>query len=125
MIKHFPADAAERAALRSNALFVLGYSEKSKKWLLVTEEIRKIQAGQAALQDSGSHIIDAMAPERNDSTPLPSCWPTSHLPPKWGTPEDMVRIRSMGKGSESRIPILIALVAWSELMWILLLRVNG
>ena len=44
MIKEFPADAADRATLRSNAFFVLGYVEKSKKWLLVTEEIKKIQA---------------------------------------------------------------------------------
>ena len=47
MIKEFPADAADRATLRSNAFFVLGYAEKSKKWLQVTEEIKKIQAGQA------------------------------------------------------------------------------
>jgi hypothetical protein len=53
MIKHFPADAAERAALRSNALFVLGYSEKSQTWLLVTEEIKRIQAG-ASSQEGGS-----------------------------------------------------------------------
>ncbi len=46
MIKHFPADAADRAMLRSNAFFVLGRAETGKKWLLVTEEIKKIQAGQ-------------------------------------------------------------------------------
>lgn len=33
MIKHFPADAADRAVLRSNALHVLGYVEKSAKWI--------------------------------------------------------------------------------------------
>jgi hypothetical protein len=46
MIKQFPADAADRATLRSNAFFVLGYVEKSKKWLQVTEEIKKIESGQ-------------------------------------------------------------------------------
>ena len=45
MIKEFPADAADRATLRSNAFFVLGYAEKSKKWLLVTEEIKNIIQG--------------------------------------------------------------------------------
>jgi hypothetical protein len=30
--------------MRSNAFFVLGYSEKSDKWLRVSEEIKKIQA---------------------------------------------------------------------------------
>ena len=44
MIKHFPADAALRAATRSDALSVLGYVEKSKKWLLVRAEIEKMQA---------------------------------------------------------------------------------
>jgi len=44
MIKQFPVDAADRAALRSNAFFVLGYAEKSKKWRQVAEEIRKIRA---------------------------------------------------------------------------------
>ena len=43
MIKKFPADAADRAALRSNAFHVLGYAEKSTKWLQVSEEIKKIQ----------------------------------------------------------------------------------
>ena len=41
MIKTFPADA-----LRSNAFFVLGRAETSKKWLRVSEEIKKIQSGQ-------------------------------------------------------------------------------
>ena len=45
MINKFPADAADRAALRSNAFHVLGYAEKSRKWLQVTEEIKKMQAG--------------------------------------------------------------------------------
>jgi hypothetical protein len=42
MIKHFPADAADQAALRSSAFFHMGYAEKSKKWLLVRVEIKKI-----------------------------------------------------------------------------------
>lgn len=46
MIKHFPTDAALRATMRSDALSVLGYAEKSKKWVLVRAEIEKIQAGQ-------------------------------------------------------------------------------
>jgi hypothetical protein len=44
MIKHFPADAADQAALRSSAFFHLGYAEKSKKWMLVRAEIKKILA---------------------------------------------------------------------------------
>jgi hypothetical protein len=44
MIKHFPANAADQAALRSSAFLHLGYSEKSKKWLLVSAEIKKILA---------------------------------------------------------------------------------
>ena len=46
MIKNFPADAADRAALRSNAFFVLGRTETSRKWMQVSEEIERIQAGQ-------------------------------------------------------------------------------
>jgi hypothetical protein len=44
MIKTFPGDAAGRAVLRSSAFFVLGRAETSKKWLLVSEEIKKIQS---------------------------------------------------------------------------------
>ena len=44
MIKHFPDDAADQAALRSSAFFHLGYVEKSKKWLLVRAAIKKILA---------------------------------------------------------------------------------
>jgi hypothetical protein len=44
MIKHFPADAADQAALRSSAFFHLGYVQKSKKWLLVRALIKKILA---------------------------------------------------------------------------------
>jgi hypothetical protein len=43
MITSYPKDAADRAQLRSNAFFVLGRAETSKKWLHVTEEIKKIQ----------------------------------------------------------------------------------
>jgi len=48
MIEAYPADAADRAALRSNAFFVLGRAETSKKWLQVSEEIKKIQADAGA-----------------------------------------------------------------------------
>lgn len=47
MIKRFPGDAADRAALRSNAFFVLGRVETSKKWLRISEEIKRIQADRA------------------------------------------------------------------------------
>jgi hypothetical protein len=47
MIKEFPADAADRAALRSKAFFILGYVEKSKRWLLVTDTIKKILASRS------------------------------------------------------------------------------
>jgi hypothetical protein len=40
LIKQFPADAADRATLRSNAFFVLGYPERSRKWMLVAEAIK-------------------------------------------------------------------------------------
>ena len=42
LIKHFPADAADQAALRSSAFLHMGYTAKSKKWLLVGAEIKKI-----------------------------------------------------------------------------------
>jgi hypothetical protein len=44
MIEQFPDDAADQAALRSSAFFHLGYADKSKKWLLVREEIKRILA---------------------------------------------------------------------------------
>jgi hypothetical protein len=102
MIKHFPADASDRAALRSNALFVLGYAEKSEKWLLVSAEIKRIQAGQIARHDGEAHPI-ATVVQGKSNIPLPS----SHCP---------LHI------NDSHTPILIALVAWSELIWLLLLR---
>jgi hypothetical protein len=46
MIKQLPADAADRAAVLSNAFFVLGNVEKSDKWLRISEEIKRT-AGQA------------------------------------------------------------------------------
>jgi hypothetical protein len=46
MLKTFPADAADRAAFRSNAFFVLGNRKTSERWLRVSEEIKKIQVGQ-------------------------------------------------------------------------------
>jgi uncharacterized small protein (DUF1192 family) len=62
MIRHFPTDAALRATMRSDALSVLGYAEKSKKWLLVRAEIEKIQAEQslASNRDCGLHSIGAV-----------------------------------------------------------------
>jgi hypothetical protein len=47
MVKHFPADAALRASMHSDALSALGYLERSKKWLLVTNEIKKVQDAQS------------------------------------------------------------------------------
>jgi hypothetical protein len=47
MIKRFPVNATNRAALVSNAFFVLGSAESSNKWLRISEEIKKINAGQA------------------------------------------------------------------------------
>jgi hypothetical protein len=55
MIKHFPADAADQAALRSSAFFHLGYTDKSKKWLLIRAEIKKILAD--AGTDGGSRSV--------------------------------------------------------------------
>ena len=55
MIKYFPADAADQAALRSSAFFHLGYVEKSKKWLRVRAEIKKILANAGA--DPGPRSI--------------------------------------------------------------------
>jgi hypothetical protein len=46
MIKAYAGDAADRAVLRSSAFLVLGRAETSKKWLLVSEEIKKIQSGE-------------------------------------------------------------------------------
>jgi hypothetical protein len=43
MIKTFPADAAARAALRSDAFFFLGQRETCEKWLRVSKQIRMIQ----------------------------------------------------------------------------------
>jgi hypothetical protein len=51
MIKNFPADAADQATLRSSAFFAMGYAGKSKKWMLVRAEIKKILA--AADPESG------------------------------------------------------------------------
>jgi hypothetical protein len=45
MIKTFSADAADRAAVRSNAFFVLGQRETSEKWLRVSKHIKMIQSG--------------------------------------------------------------------------------
>jgi uncharacterized small protein (DUF1192 family) len=101
MIKYFPADAADRAALRSNALSVLGYAEKSEKWLLVSAEIKRIQAGQIARHDGESHPATVVQGKSNIPLPSPRC---------------PLQI------NDSHTPILIALVAWSELIWLLLLR---
>jgi uncharacterized small protein (DUF1192 family) len=67
MIKHFPADAVRRATMHSDALSVLGYVEKSKKWLLVRAEIEKIQAGQSltAATDGGRVPLQLSRISRN------------------------------------------------------------
>jgi hypothetical protein len=41
MIRNHPKDAADRAEMRSDAFFVMGYFEESEKWLRVSEEIKK------------------------------------------------------------------------------------
>ena len=53
MVKHFPADAADQAALRSSAFFHMGYVEKSKKWLLVRAQIKKILTNFGATRSIG------------------------------------------------------------------------
>jgi hypothetical protein len=117
MIKHFPADSADQATVRSNAFFVLGYPEKSKKWLLVAAEIKKIQAGGATRQDDVSGPKDVLPPRKSSPLDL-SRYPISHPAATWGEPDV-----AQGEGStETRIPVLIAMVAWSELLWVLLLR---
>lgn len=57
MIKYFPTDAADRAARRSNAFFVLGFIEKSDRWLRIAEEIKKIRAGQDATADADGRAM--------------------------------------------------------------------
>jgi hypothetical protein len=60
MIKHFLGNAADQAALRSNAFFVLGYIDKSKKWLLVTEVASKSGisfVGEAMAPSIGSYCV--------------------------------------------------------------------
>jgi len=121
MIKNYPADAADRAAFRSNAFFVLGHVETSEKWLLVSEEIKKIRAGQAVEPEGGPRLIDTMAPEENNSLPL-ACRANSHPP---GSSGDAATEQNIARMTESHIPVLIAMVAWSELMWLLAQRANG
>jgi hypothetical protein len=101
MVKRYAADALDRATLFSNALFVLGQDEKSKKWMLVRAEIEKIQAG----------IIGVLQPriETKKANDQPVC----SKPSLAGGGQNHI---------ESHICILIALVAWSELLWVLLLR---
>ena len=115
MIKNFPTDAVDQAALRSNAFFVLGNLETSERWLLVSDEIQKIiQAGQAAGHDGETHLIDTVAPEKSCPTPPP---PTTQG--KRGDAATKGDIRHM---SDNCIPILIAMVAWSEVIWLIALR---
>jgi len=122
MIKNFPDDAADRAMLRSNAFFVLGRAEMSKKWLQVTEEIKKIQAGQRAAHEDELLLIDTVAPEKSNGRLLPSCRPTSHPAARSGRPADVATEHNIAQITESHIPILIAMVAWSEVIWLIALR---
>ena len=53
MIKKHPTDALDRAALVSNMLFLLGRAELSNKWLLVRDEIQRMQAENGAPTEGG------------------------------------------------------------------------
>lgn len=64
MIRHFPADAALRAGMRSDALSVLGYVEKSKKWLLVRAENEKMQASKTQDQARPQSGLSQTSPFR-------------------------------------------------------------
>lgn len=66
MIKEFPADAIDRAMLRSSAFFILVYVEKSKKWLRITEEIKKMQAGKDVAAASDGSSCDRRATPKNN-----------------------------------------------------------
>src|SRR5882724_744814 len=122
MITNYPKDAVDRATLRSNAFFVLGRVETSKKWMQVTEEIKKIQAGQRAGHEDESLLIDIVAPEKSNGPLLPSCRPTSHPTARSGRPADIATEHNIAQITESHIPILIAMVAWSEVIWLIALR---
>lgn len=114
MIENYHAEAADRAALRSNAFFVLGHVETSATWLLVSDEIKKIQAGEPVEPEGGSRLIDTMAPEERDSLlHSDSCANSLDSSGNAPTEQDIARMR------ESHIPVLIAMVAWSELIWLL------
>ena len=119
MIKNYHADAADRAALRSNAFFVLGHVETSDKWLLVSEEIKKIRAGQPVEPEGGSHPIDTMAPEESNSPLLSVCSGNSHPATRSDSSRDVATEQNIARMTESHIPVLIAMVAWSELIWLL------
>jgi hypothetical protein len=125
MIKNYPADAADRAAFRSNAFFVLGHVETSEKWLLVSEEIKKIRAGQAVEPEGGPGLIDTMAPEEGNSLLPVACRANSHPATRTGSLGDAATEPNIARMTESQIPVLIAMVAWSELMWLLAQRANG
>jgi hypothetical protein len=80
-----------------NAFFVLGYVEKSETWLRVSEEIRKTKAQQ------GTEIHDEGAP----------------APTRVTRPEGTAAEAESTPTSGSHIPMLIAIVAWLELIWVL------
>jgi hypothetical protein len=119
MIENYHADAADRAALRSNAFFVLGHVETSAKWLLVSDEIKKIQAGEPVEPEGGSRLIDTMAPEESDSLLYSDGCANSYPATRSDSSGNAPTEQDTARMSESHIPVLIAMVAWSELIWLL------
>lgn len=125
MINNYPTDAADQAAFRSNAFFVLGHVETSEKWLLVSQEIKKIRAGEPAEPEGGPLISDTMAPEESNRL-LPSvCRANSHPATMAGSSGDAATAQNTARMTENHIPVLIAVVAWLELIWLLAQRANG
>ena len=110
MVKQYAADAVDRATLFSNALFVLGETERSKKWMLVRAEIEKIQRHTEQPPTEPMKSSD----ERLSQSPSPLVALSSDVGKE--------REERHQKITEYNVFVLIALIAWSELMWVLLLR---
>ena len=111
MVKQYAADAVDRATLFSNALFVLGETEKSKKWMLVRAEIEKIQRD---IEQPPTEPMKSRG-ERLFQSPSPLVALSSDV----GQEREE---RHQKKIAEYNVFVLIALIAWSELLWVLLLR---
>jgi len=110
MVKQYAADAVDRATLFSNALFVLGQAEESKKWMLVRAEIEKIQRGTEQPPTEPMKSSD----ERLFQSPSP--------PVALSCEVGQERKERHQKIAEYNVFVLIALIAWSELLWVLLIR---